>query len=86
MAFGLALSMGAPLARAEGCDVGGGGNDIKSIAASFDADFDLVEVRLELCDAPEANVRYSVHFDFCTDGSGVRPCSEIGLDTADNAK
>jgi hypothetical protein len=63
------------------CDVGGGGNDIDGIAASYDAGNEPIEVRMELCAAPDETVMYRLYLDWCGPDELGTPCDAIGPDT-----
>lgn len=47
----------------DGCEVGGGGNDIHSVQSSYDADRNEMVVTLRLCSAAERNATYRLHLD-----------------------
>ncbi len=47
----------------DGCDVGGGANDIDTLTASFDATADEITVVMVLCDDADDKTKYRVHFD-----------------------
>ena len=53
------------------CDIGGGGNDIDTLSASYDIGLDEITVDMLLCAAPGGGTKYRVHFDhtapFATD-------------------
>ena len=47
----------------DGCEVGGGGNDIHSIQSRYEPDRDRIVVTLRLCGAARPNATYRVHLD-----------------------
>ena len=47
----------------DGCEVGGGGNDIHSLQSHYDADRNEIVVTLRLCSAARQNAVYRVHLD-----------------------
>ncbi len=67
----------------DACDVGGGPNDIKTVTASYDGDFDEIVVVMDLCDVVDNRTSYQVYFDHedttNLDGDGI----DDGPDTLD---
>jgi hypothetical protein len=47
----------------DGCEVGGGGNDIQSLQSRYDEDRNEIMVTLRLCSAATRNAIYRVHLD-----------------------
>jgi hypothetical protein len=47
----------------DGCEVGGGGNDIQSIQSHYEPDRDRIVVTLRLCAKAKRNAAYRVHLD-----------------------
>jgi hypothetical protein len=47
----------------DGCEVGGGGNDIHSLQSHYGADRNEIIVTLRLCSAAQPNATYRVHLD-----------------------
>jgi hypothetical protein len=67
----------------DGCDVGGGGNDIQSIATEYQRGKDRIEVTLRLCAAAKRGVTYRLHVDhaapFVGDTRGCTDASEATI-------
>lgn len=71
-ALGLAgVAMATDVPGHDTCDIGGGGNDIDTLSASYDIGSDEITVDMLLCSAPGGGTKYRVHFDhtapFATD-------------------
>lgn len=47
----------------DGCEVGGGGNDIQAIQSHYEPDKDRIVVTLRLCDKAKPKATYRVHLD-----------------------
>ena len=63
----------------DGCDVGGGGNDIQSIATAYHRGKDRLEVTLRLCAAAQRGVTYRLHVDHTAPFVGdSRSCTDPG--------
>jgi hypothetical protein len=72
-AVAAALAWGGPAAATEepvntrviqdGCDVGGNGNDIRSIQSHYEPKRDRILVTLRLCDAAKPRATYRLHVD-----------------------
>lgn len=67
----------------DGCDVGGGGNDIQSIATEYQRGKDRIEATLRLCAAAKRGVTYRLHVDhaapFVSDTRGCTDASEATI-------
>jgi hypothetical protein len=63
----------------DGCELGGGGNDIHSLQSHYDADRKEIIVTLRLCSAARRNATYRVHLDhaapFVEEAGGSETCA-----------
>ena len=69
----------------DGCEVGGGGNDIHSVQSHYDADRDEIVVTLRLCSAARRKATYRVHLDhaapFVGEAAGTPPACATTADS-----
>ncbi|HYN38310.1 MAG TPA: hypothetical protein VES39_03570, partial [Rhodospirillales bacterium] len=73
-----ATDLAAPRQIHDGCEVGGGGGDIHSIASHIEPAGDRVDVTLRLCDKAAANATYRLHLDHAAPIVGSPEAAALG--------
>ncbi|MFO1037794.1 MAG: hypothetical protein U1E45_13185 [Geminicoccaceae bacterium] len=67
----------------DGCEAGGGGNDIQSIQSHYEPKEDRIVVTLRLCDSALPNTTYRIHLDHAAPFVGKRRSTANCASTAD---
>src|SRR5215211_5616359 len=73
----------------DGCEVGGGGNDIHSLQSHYEPERDRIVVTLRLCGPARREATYRVHLDhaapFVGRAAAAAPAAALCATTADSA-
>jgi len=76
------ISANGAVIEIDGCDVGGGGDDVDSVLAYSDGT--TIFVHLNLCDDIDPKVKYRVHFDYTDRTNQDLDDTDEAPDTPDN--
>ena len=68
----------------DGCEVGGGGNDIHSVQSHYEADRDRIVVTVRLCSAARPKATYRVYLDHAAPFVGKAAAAATCVTTADS--